>query len=294
MKKNCEVFAVKKIIATSIVIIFVLYVFGLDPFQTQTGGNCILATGYWAAHGSPSDLYGIEYNGLSAQLYQGISNYATATDPGDLHFYLYDSSSSGMAGILEFSMDTEEIREIRMFSYTVSTQLSELTKMGGKISVERENESNFPDNTYWLTFTGGITGKGLPYLDYVIFVDNGLLWKSGSSSTSDFLDVMLGTRFTFDKFKFGLEIGTRDGMDVLYGGLSSEFDLFSTLQARAGVSVNTKTTWDVFDWLIGGGFDLKAGNMIFSIGAGANLSNNISEGRLNMKLMLSGMFTGIW
>ena len=284
----------KKIIATSLVIMIVLSIYGLDPFQTQTGGNSILATYYWAVYGSPSDLYGIEHNGLSVQLYQGTSSYATATDPGDLHFYLYDSSSSGMAGILEYSMDTEKIRNHRMFSYTVSTKLSELTKMGGKISVEKENESSYPDNTYWLTFTGGITGRGLPYLDYVILLDNGLLWKSGSSSTSDFLDVMLGTRFTFDKFKFGLEAGTRDGMDIFYGGLSTEIDLSNSFQARAGVSVNTKTTWDIFDWLIGGGFDLKAGNMIFSIGAGANLNNNISEGKLNMKLMLSGMFTGLW
>ncbi|MFW6119649.1 MAG: hypothetical protein ACOC80_01920 [Petrotogales bacterium] len=284
----------KKIIATSIVIMIFLTLYGLDPFQTQTGGNCILATDYWATYGSPSDLYGIEYNGLSVQLYQGISDYATSTNPRNLHFYLYDSSSSGMAGILEYSMDIGSIRDHRIFSYTVSTDLSNLTKMGGKISVKKENETNYPEDTYWLTFNGGITGKGLSYLDYVIFVDNGLLWKSGSSSTKDFLDLMLGTRFMFDKFRFGLEIGTRNGMDVLYGGLSSEVDLMSSLQARAGVSVNTEPTWEVFDWIIGGGFDLKAGNMIFSVGAGANFSNNISEGKLNMKLMLSGMFTGLW
>ncbi|MFO7881716.1 MAG: hypothetical protein R6U52_04165 [Kosmotogaceae bacterium] len=284
----------KKVIATSIVIMLVLSVYGLDPFQTQTGGNCILATDYWSTYGSPSDLYGIEYNGLSVQVYQGISEYATTTDQRNLHFYLYDSSSSGMAGILEYSMDIGSIRDHRIFSYTVSTELSGLTKMGGKVSIEKENETSYPDDTYLLTFNGGITGKGLPYLDYVIFVDNGLLWKSGSSSTRNFIDIMLGTRFAFDKFKFGLEFGSRDGMNVLYGGLSSEVDLFSSLQVRAGVSVNTETTWDVFDWLIGGGFDLKAGNMIFSIGAGANLSNNIAAGKLHMKLMLSGMFTGLW
>ncbi|OAA29729.1 hypothetical protein AT15_01425 [Kosmotoga arenicorallina S304] len=267
--------------------------FAFDPFLVQTGGNQALARGYWASYGSPSDLYGILFHGFSPQVLEYRRSGET-TYERELHLALYDPSDGGMAGILEYVFDVGLVGNYRALSYLVSSGLNPATNFGTKIQFEVENITSPPTNTYWLSISAGITGITLPYLEYIAAFKNAVLWSSSSTAFAERLDVLVGLRLVFDLFHMGFEVGTRNGMNVRYAGVSAELQLFPGFMLRGGFSYNADLNWEYFDRVVGGGIEFKAGKMKFSAGFGANLDNTIRDNNIDIPFMWGATFCGEW
>jgi len=279
------------VLITLLAIASVLFAF--DPFLVQTGGNQALARGYWAGYGSPSDLYGIMYHGFSPQAFEYRRSGATTYDR-DLHLALYDPSDGGMAGILEYTFNIGATNNYRALSYLVSSGLNSSTNFGVKLEFEKENITSSSTDTYWLSLSAGVTGITLPYLEYIAAFENALLWSNDSTATADRLDMLVGFRLVFDLLHIGFEVGTRNGMNVRYAGISTELQLFPGFLVRGGFSYNADLNWENFDRVIGGGLEFKAGNMKFSAGIGANLDNTIRDSNIDIPFMWGASFCGEW
>jgi len=266
--------------------------FAFDPFLVQTGGNLLLATDYKANYGNPADLFGIRNSAFGVQMLE----YSRAGDPAydrKLHLTLFDSSEGGIAGILEYSMDVRSEGNLREISYTISAPLGPLTTFGVKLGLAMDDFSDPSDNTYYLLVDGGISGIALYFLDYVVGVRNGLVWTNGDSAFYEKLDLLIGLRLVFDDFRAGFELGTRDGMDVRYGGFSSEITLWRALTLRGGVSVNLDWAWNT-DFVIGCGLEYAIGNVRLGAGMGTNLNNTITDHNINIQQMWGFSIQGEW
>ncbi len=266
--------------------------FAFDPFLVQTGGNSLLASGYKANSGSPSDLFGIENNAFGVQMLE----YSRAGDPAydrKLYLSLFDSSEGGMAGILEYAMDVRTEGNLRTISYAISAPLGPITTFGVRLGLAMDDFSNLPDDTYYLLIDGGISGIALYFLDYVVAVRNGLIWTGGDSAFYEKLDLLLGLRLVFEDFRAGFELGTRGGMNVRYGGFSSEITLWKSLTLRGGISVNVDWAWNT-DYVIGCGLEYSIGNMRLSAGMGTNLNNSITGYGIDIKQMWGLSIQGEW
>ncbi|WP_063728440.1 hypothetical protein [Kosmotoga sp. DU53] len=267
--------------------------FSFDPFLVQTGGNSILATGYWANYGSPSDLYGILNSAVSTQVLE-YRRAGSETVERELHILFFDPSEGGMAGILEWVMDAGLVNDYRSISYTVSGSLSPTTNYGVKLKLDVEDITTPGLDTYWLMASAGITGATGDFVQYVAAFNNALIWTSLSNSTAEKLDLFVGFRIVTLPFRLGIEFGTRAGMNVRYAGISLDLKLFDALALRGGVSYNVDLNWTNSDVVVGGGFQLTAGNMGLSLGAGANLNNTITDQNIDIEFMWGATFFGRW
>ncbi|ACR80373.1 MULTISPECIES: hypothetical protein [Kosmotoga] len=267
--------------------------FSFDPFLVQTGGNSILATGYWANYGSPSDLYGILNSAVSTQVLE-YRRAGSETVERELHILFFDPSEGGMAGILEWVMDAGLVNDYRSISYTVSGPLSPTTNYGVKLKLDVEDITTPGLDTYWLMASAGITGATGDFVQYVAAFNNALIWTSLSNSTAEKLDLFVGFRIVTLPFRLGIEFGTRAGMNVRYAGISLDLKLFDALALRGGVSYNVDLNWTNSDVVVGGGFQLTAGNMGLSLGVGANLNNTITDQNIDIEFMWGATFFGRW
>lgn len=267
--------------------------FSFDPFLVQTGGNSILATGYWANYGSPSDLYGILNSAVSTQVLE-YRRAGSETVERELHILFFDPSEGGMAGILEWVMDAGLVNDYRSISYTVSGSLSPTTNYGVKLKLDVEDITTPGLDTYWLMASAGITGATGDFVQYVAAFNNALIWTSLSNSTAEKLDLFVGFRIVTLPFRLGIEFGTRAGMNVRYAGISLDLKLFDALALRGGVSYNVDLNWTNSDVVVGGGFQLTAGNMGLSLGVGANLNNTITDQNIDIEFMWGATFFGRW
>lgn len=278
-----------------IVLLALLSVTGLsfDPFLVQTGGNSVLATGYWANYGSPSDLYGILNPAVSMQMLE-YRRAGSETVERELHILFFDPSEGGMAGILEWVMDSGLINDYRSISYTVSGPLSPSTSYGVKLKLDIEDITTPGLDTYWLMASAGITGTTGEFVQYVAAFNNALIWTSFSDNTAEKLDLLVGLRIVTLPFRLGVEFGTRSGMNVRYAGISLDVKLLDSLALRGGMSYNVDLNWTNSDTVVGGGVQLTAGNMGLSLGVGANLANTITDQNIDIKFMWGTTFFGRW
>jgi len=253
-----------------VVVCFGVVTMALNPFFLQTGGNGILAKGYSSGFGSPSDLYGILMSAFSSNFIELTTNASPSSDERGLYIQLFEDSDDGMAGLLQYYMDIGKTSSVRSLSYMISGGLGPLTSYGADIKISMTTGAT---PTYGVAIKGGITGRAYELLDYVVAFDS-ILWNSGQSSNS--VDLLAGIRFVPDPFMIGLELGTRNGMEVKYLGLSTQYTYNSLFSARAGVSMNADLIHNI-DFIVGGGIEVKVGDMIITAGIGTNLTNKIES-----------------
>ncbi len=65
-------------------------------------------------------------------------------------------------------------------------------------------------------------------------------------------------------------------MEVKYLGLSTQYTYMNLFSARAGVSMNADLIHNI-DFLVGGGIEVRVGDMIITAGIGTNLTNKIES-----------------
>lgn len=253
-----------------VVVCFGVVTMALNPFLLQTGGNGILAKGYSSGFGSPSDLYGILKSAFSSNFIELTTNASPSLDERGLYIQLFEDSDDGMAGLLQYYMDIGKTSSVRSLSYMISGELGPLSSYGADFKIIMTTGAT---PTYGVAVKGGITGRAYELLDYVVAFDS-LLWNSALSSNS--IDLLAGIRFVPDPFMIGLELGTRNGMEVKYLGLSTQYTYNSLFSARAGVSMNADLIHNI-DFIVGGGIEVKVGDMIITAGIGTNLTNKIES-----------------
>ncbi|RLL91127.1 hypothetical protein BG32_15615, partial [Mesotoga sp. HF07.pep.5.2.highcov] len=127
--------------------------------------------------------------------------------------------------------------------------------------------------TYGVSVRGGITGKAYELIEYIVSFSSDL-WNSGSSVSS--VDLLAGIRFVPNPFMIGLELGTREGMAIKYLGLSTQYTYNNLFSARAGVSMNADLLSNI-DFIVGGGMEVRVGDMLITAGIGTNLTNKIES-----------------
>lgn len=242
----------------------------LNPFSLQTGGNGILAKGYSSGFGSPSDLYGVLNSAFSSSFVELTTTASPSSNERGLYVQLFEDSDDGMAGMLQYYMDIGKTSSIRSLSYMISGELGSLTAYGVDLQI---NMSTATTTNYGVAIKGGITGKAYEILDYVVAFSSSI-WNSGSSANS--IDLLAGIRFVPDPFMIGLELGTREGLEIKYFGLSTQYTYNSLFSARAGVSMNADLLGNM-DFLVGGGIEVRVGDMLITSGIGTNLTNKIES-----------------
>jgi hypothetical protein len=141
----------------------------------------------------------------------------------------------------------------------ISGELGPLTAYGVDLQI---NMSTATTTNYGVAIKGGITGKAYEILDYVVAFSSSI-WNSGSSANS--IDLLAGIRFVPDPFMIGLELGTREGLEIKYLGLSTQYTYNSLFSARAGVSMNADLLGNM-DFLVGGGIEVRVGDMLITSG----------------------------
>ncbi len=225
----------------------------MNPFQLQTGGNGILAVEYDSGFGSPSDLYGITNSAFSTHFVELTTVASPSSNQRALYLHLFEDSDDGMAGMLQYYMDTENASNVRSLSYTISGALGPFTAYGADFEL---NMTTATATTYGVSVRGGITGKAYELIEYI--------------------DLLAGIRFVPDPFMIGLELGTREGMAIKYLGLSTQYTYNNLFSARAGVSMNADLLSNI-DFIVGGGMEVRVGDMLITAGIGTNLTNKIES-----------------
>ncbi|HOZ98660.1 hypothetical protein [Mesotoga prima] len=253
-----------------IVVFFCVVTVAMNPFQLQTGGNGILAVEYDSGFGSPSDLYGITNSAFSTHFVELTTVASPSSNQRALYLHLFEDSDDGMAGMLQYYMDTENASNVRSLSYTVSGALGPFTAYGADFEL---NMTTATATTYGVSVRGGITGKAYELIEYIVSFSSDL-WNSGSSVSS--VDLLAGIRFVPDPFMIGLELGTREGMAIKYLGLSTQYTYNNLFSARAGVSMNADLLSNI-DFIVGGGMEVRVGDMLITAGIGTNLTNKIES-----------------
>ncbi|MBN2219212.1 MAG: hypothetical protein JW697_02935 [Kosmotogaceae bacterium] len=253
-----------------IVVFFCVVTVAMNPFRLQTGGNGILAVEYNSGFGSPSDLHGITNSAFSTHFVELTTVASPSSNERALYLHLFEDSDDGMAGMLQYYMDIEKTSSIRSLGYMISGALGPLTAYGADFEVSMATATT---TTYIVSIKGGITGKAYELLEYIVSFSSDL-WNSSSSVSS--VDLLAGIRFVPYPFMIGLELGTREGMAVKYLGLSTQYSYNDLFSARAGVSLNADLLGNI-DFVVGGGMEVRVGDMLITAGIGANLTNRIES-----------------
>ena len=255
----------------SLVFFFVLFgviSLALNSFNLQTGGNGVISAGFNSGYGSPSDLYGIVNSAFSTNFMEITRSASPLVNERHLYVQLFEDSDDNMAGALQYYMDIGPGSSLRSLSYTISGNLGALTTYGADLKV---NMHVATATTYDFALKGGISGKAFKLLDYVAAFES-TIWSSGSNK--NIVDLLVGVRFVPDPFVIGLELGTRNGMEIRYFGLSTQYTYNKMFSVRGGVSMNIDLENNM-DFIIGGGIDVMIGNMLITGGIGTNLNRKI-------------------
>lgn len=262
-----------------------------DPFLAQTGGNAVLATGYWSIYGAPSDLFGIEHPGASAQFVE-VTKPGTNSMERNFHIAIFENTSDKIAGALEFTADVMNEGNSSSLGYLASGSVGTANTFGLKLELAVDDISS-PATSISVRACGGISGKGLDNLEYTAFFNNATVWSPAPSSDRKLVDFGLGLRYTLKNARIGIEVGTRSGMDIRYGGLSGDIQLMDYLTIRAGMSVNSDLDNNV-DYVLGGGVEINVGGMKISGGYSKNLNYFLENENFEVDSMWSVSLSGTW
>lgn len=272
-------------------VLFSSIIFAFNPFLAQTGGNAVLATGYWSIYGAPSDLFGILQPGASGQFVE-ITRPGTDSILREFHIAVYENTSEKMSGAIEITADVVDEGNSSSFGYLASGSVGPLNTFGFKIELAVDDITS-PATSISLRACGGISGKGLADLEYTAFFNNATIWSANQGSDREVVDFGLGLRYTLQNARIGIEVGTRSGMAIRYGGLSGDIKLMDYLTVRAGMSVNSDMDNNV-DYVLGGGIEINVGGMLISGGYSKNLNDLLDNENVNVDSMWSVSLCGTW